>query len=309
MSITNQTILVTGSAGFIGNAVRDDFSARGIPTFGLDMKSQVDEMELVLRLGTLSPENKIAMKAVKPSIVIHCAAQTDVTTSMANPTLDALDNIIGSLELFELSYSERLSHIIYLNSGGAAYGKDAELPTSEDSKYSPDSAYGLSKITAESYLELLCKSKNVKFTSLRLSNVYGPISQNQKGILYLVNSAISKGATFTMYGADVTRDYIHVADVVSAIDAVMVHGVGGAFNVSTGIETSNRVLVEMAQEAVGQKLKIQMAEPRPGEILRSCLSNSKLMETNLWSPKVNLIEGVASALAHEGSSTSPRKDT
>jgi len=296
MSISSQTILVTGSAGFIGKAVRDDFSARGIPTFGLDMKFQVNDRCLTFRLGTLSNENKIAMKEVKPSIVIHCAAQTDVITSMANPTLDALDNIIGSLELFELSYSERLSHIIYLNSGGAAYGKDAELPTSEDSKYSPDSAYGLSKITAESYLELLCKSKNVKFTSLRLSNAYGPIRQNQKGILYNINSAIENQEIFTMYGADVTRDYIHVADVVSAIDAVMVNGVSGAFNVSTGIETSNRVLLEMAQQALGKKLKIQIADPRPGEILRSCLSNSKLIETTLWSPKVNLVEGVASAL-------------
>jgi UDP-glucose 4-epimerase len=296
MSISSQTILVTGSAGFIGKVVRDDFSARGIPTLGLDMKSQVNDRCLTFRLGTLSNENKIAMKEVKPSIVIHCAAQTDVITSMANPTLDALDNIIGSLELFELSYSERLSHIIYLNSGGAAYGKDAELPTSEDSKYSPDSAYGLSKITAESYLELLCKSKNVKFTSLRLSNAYGPIRQNQKGILYNINSAIENQEIFTMYGADVTRDYIHVADVVSAIDAVMVNGVSGAFNVSTGIETSNRVLLEMAQQALGKKLKIQIADPRPGEILRSCLSNSKLIETTLWSPKVNLVEGVASAL-------------
>jgi UDP-glucose 4-epimerase len=294
MFISSQTILVTGSAGFIGKAVRDDFLARDIPTLGLDMKSQVDGMGLTLRLGTLSNENKIAMKEVKPSIVIHCAAQTDVTTSMVNPTLDALDNIIGSIELFELSYSEKLSHFIYLNSGGAAYGKDAKVPTVEDSKYSPDSAYGISKITAESYLELLCKTKNVKFTSLRLSNVYGPISQNQKGILYNISSAIQKQATFTIYGADVTRDYIHVADVVAAIDAVMVHEVSGAFNVSTGVETSNKVLVEMAQQALGQKLKIQIADPRPGEVLRSCLSNSKLIETTLWSPKVKLVEGLSS---------------
>jgi UDP-glucose 4-epimerase len=295
MFISSQTILVTGSAGFIGKAVRDDFLARDIPTLGLDMKSQVDGMGLTLRLGTLSNENKIAMKEVKPSIVIHCAAQTDVTTSMVNPTLDALDNIIGSIELFELSYSEKLSHFIYLNSGGAAYGKDAKVPTVEDSKYSPDSAYGISKITAESYLELLCKTKNVKFTSLRLSNVYGPISQNQKGILYNISSAIQKRATFTIYGADVTRDYIHVADVVAAIDAVMVHEVSGAFNVSTGVETSNKVLVEIAQQALGQKLKIQIADPRPGEVLRSCLSNSKLIETTLWSPKVKLVEGLSSA--------------
>ena len=294
MFISSQTILVTGSAGFIGKAVRDDFLARDIPTLGLDMKSQVDGMGLTLRLGTLSNENKIAMKEVKPSIVIHCAAQTDVTTSMVNPTLDALDNIIGSIELFELSYSEKLSHFIYLNSGGAAYGKDAKVPTVEDSKYSPDSAYGISKITAESYLELLCKTKNVKFTSLRLSNVYGPISQNQKGILYNISSAIQKQATFTIYGADVTRDYIHVADVVAAIDAVMVHEVSGAFNVSTGVETSNKVLVEMAQQALGQKVKIQIADPRPGEVLRSCLSNSKLIETTLWSPKVKLVEGLSS---------------
>jgi UDP-glucose 4-epimerase len=294
MSISSQTILVTGSAGFIGKAVRDDFLARDIPTLGLDMKSQVDGMGLTLRLGTLSHENKIAMKEVKPSIVIHCAAQTDVTTSMVNPTLDALDNIIGSIELFELSYSEKLSHFIYLNSGGAAYGKDAKVPTVEDSKYSPDSAYGISKITAESYLELLCKTKNVKFTSLRLSNVYGPISQNQKGIFYNISSAIKKQATFTIYGAGVTRDYIHVADVVAAIDAVMVHEVSGAFNVSTGVETSNKVLVEMAQKAIGQKLKIQIADPRPGEVLRSCLSNSKLVETTLWSPKVKLVEGLSS---------------
>jgi UDP-glucose 4-epimerase len=294
MFISSQTILVTGSAGFIGKAVRDDFLARDIPTLGLDMKSQVDGMGLTLRLGTLSNENKIAMKEVKPSIVIHCAAQTDVTTSMVNPTLDALDNIIGSIELFELSYSEKLSHFIYLNSGGAAYGKDAKVPTVEDSKYSPDSAYGISKITAESYLELLCKTKNVKFTSLRLSNVYGPINQNQKGILYNISSAIQKQATFTIYGADVTRDYIHVADVVAAIDAVMVHEVSGAFNVSTGVETSNKVLVEMAQQALGQKLKIQIADPRPGEVLRSCLSNSKLIETTLWSPKVKLVEGLSS---------------
>jgi UDP-glucose 4-epimerase len=287
-------ILVTGSLGFIGRNLKIHLTNKDFQVIGLDLPNLTtsSETDIGVHLGEDSVKNKKILNKIKPNIIIHCAAQTDVTSSLRDPIDDAKSNIIGSIELFQKLNSPMLRHFIYLNSGGASYNSKTPFPITEDSPIEPESPYGISKVTAENYLRYLCSSNGICFTSLRLSNVYGPINQNRKGIIFNLYEAANSNRKFMLYGENVTRDYVYIDDVISAIELVLDKALPGNFNVSSSIETSNSNLLQLALKILEVEMDVEILEPRPGEVLRSCLSNEKLINATGWQPKININKGL-----------------
>jgi UDP-glucose 4-epimerase len=90
----------------------------------------------------------------KPDVVNHHAAQIDVRKSVEDPAFDAETNIIGSINLFELSINYGVRRIIFSSTGSALYGEPGKLPASEDTPIEPLSPYGVAKYCVENYLKL-----------------------------------------------------------------------------------------------------------------------------------------------------------
>jgi nucleoside-diphosphate-sugar epimerase len=290
-------ILVTGSQGFIGSLVKSHFSKIDFEVIGLDKRNTESTFlnELKVNLGSKEEGQAESLKSIFPEIVVHCAAQTDVVTSMHDPIEDAMSNVIGSLELFKNTINPNLKHFVYLSSGGASYSKNAEVPTDESFEVFPSSPYGISKVTAENYLRLMCANENVKFTSLRLSNVYGPISLNKKGVIYQLHKAAVNGEKFHLYGPRVTRDYIYVDDLLAAVEVVVLESVEGIFNVATGIEITNLELLGKVEEILNTQIKFETSEARLGEVSRSCLSINRLRNRTSWEPRFDIESGLLAA--------------
>ena len=290
-------MLVTGSQGFIGSLVKSHFYKFDFDVIGLDKKKTENTFlnDLNVNLGSNIEGQTESLKCVFPEIVVHCAAQTDVLTSMHDPIEDASSNIIGSIELFKNTINPNLKHFVYLSSGGASYSKSVEIPTDESDEILPSSPYGISKVTAENYLKLMCANENIKFTSLRLSNVYGPISLNKKGVIYQLHKAAVNGGKFHLYGPQVTRDYIHVDDLLTAIEVVVLESVEGTFNVATGIEITNLELLGKVEEILHTQIKLEISEARLGEVSRSCLSINRLRNRTSWEPRFDIESGLRAA--------------
>jgi UDP-glucose 4-epimerase len=96
-----------------------------------------------------------------------------------------------------------------------------------------------------------------------------------------------------------TRDYIHVSDVVSALILAAKSKYAGVYNVSSGIETSLRQILEIIVETISPTpVKLVEEEQNSFEIVYSALSNLSFRETFLWNPKTNVQSGIKQMLEH-----------
>jgi UDP-glucose 4-epimerase len=238
-----------------------------------------------LRLGT-------TLEKIEADTVIHLAAQTDVRLSMEDPCTDLMNNGFATLNLIQQATKYGCKNFVNINSGGAVYAPNSKVPYTEDSFIKPQSAYGITKQLAEDYVRLFCQKSDVSWKSLALSNVYGSIAQNKKGIFYQAWSAIEENRKFTIFGKEVTRDYVHVLDVISAIKSAISSTETGKFNIGTGIETSNLEVFNLMKEKLNSNLDYEIQEPRLGEVLRSSLDVSKAKSKLHWEPRIKLKQGV-----------------
>jgi len=173
-------ILLTGGAGFIGSWVADLLIDDGHDVLILDDMSSGKEDNIPRKAefirGDIKDHESLdgIFNDFKPEIINHHAAQIDVRKSIEDPSFDAEINIIGTLNLLELSRKYDIKKFIFASTGGAIYGEPEKIPTDENTAPQPISPYGVSKYAVESYLSYYKAVYGLSSVSLRYSNVYGP---------------------------------------------------------------------------------------------------------------------------------------
>jgi len=296
--------LITGGAGFIGSHVADLMLAEGFEVTIVDDLSHgryeniPAGVKAFFRLDINDPALADVFSRTRPEVVIHDAAQIDVTSSMKEPVKDARTNITGSLALIECCRRFHVSKLIYASSA-AVYGDPQFLPVTEDHPVMPMSCYGVSKHTVEHYLHVYGKAEGLRYTILRYANVFGPRQDTggEGGVVAVFSEKMLRGEQVRIFGdGEQTRDFIYVEDVASANYAAIGSAAGVTLNISTGRETSvNELYARMAKLVPGAKPPVYEA-CSPGEIRRSVLDNTKARETMGWRPQHTLSEGLQKTL-------------
>jgi len=293
-------ILVTGGAGFIGSNVVDALVKDGLEVTVLDNLSTGKEENInpevkFYNVDLLDLESlELAFREFKPDVVNHHAAQIDVRKSVEDPAFDAEINIIGSINLFELSINAGVRRIIFSSTGGALYGEPSKLPASEDTPIEPLSPYGVAKYCTENYLNYFKRLYGIERVILRYANVYGPRQDplGEAGVVAIFTGKILKGEKPVIYGDGTqTRDYIYVEDIVKA-NVLALEGKEGIYNIGTGKETSVNELVEIFSKVLGREIKSEYAPPRKGEASRISLDGEKAKRELGFVPKYSLEEGI-----------------
>lgn len=296
--------LITGGAGFIGSHIQDKLIGLGHEVAILDnlrsgRKENLNPKARFFETDITDLEStKSVVAEFTPEVIFHLAAQNEVPYSMEHPFEDEKINIVGMMNLLEAAKESTVKQVIYSNTGGALYGEVAEenLPIKEDQLINkPTSFYGVSKLSAEYYLKLYGNLHNIKWVSLRYSNVYGPRQEGNKeaGVVAVFTEKLLKGEQPTINGeGHHTRDYIFVADVVEAnIKALGVEG-SDYFNISTGVETTTQTVFDTIAQALHTGIKPNYGPNRPGDPFRVCLDPTKAREKLEWEAKVGFSEGV-----------------
>src|SRR5690606_9158022 len=117
----------------------------------------------------------------KPDVVMHLGAQTDVSTSMHKPELDAEINVLGSLNVLEGCVKAGVEKIVFACTAGI-YGEPQSLPLREGHPLVPLSPYAVSKKAVLDYLHAYRATHGLEYVVLVLANVYGPRqSAHQEG--------------------------------------------------------------------------------------------------------------------------------
>lgn len=249
--LTNNTILVTGAAGFIGsNLVLELIRTKSpVNIIGIDnMNDYYDVSIKEYRLKQIEAELEKHSESIwtfikgsiadrdlidrifrdyKPAVVVNLAAQAGVRYSIINPDAYVESNLIGFYNILEAcrhSYDNgetRVEHLVYASSS-SVYGLNKKVPYSTDDKVdNPVSLYAATKKSNELMAHAYSKLYNIPSTGLRFFTVYGPAGRPDMAYFGFTNNLLA-GDTIQIFNyGNCKRDFTYVDDIVEGVKRVM----------------------------------------------------------------------------------------
>jgi UDP-glucose 4-epimerase len=300
-------VLVTGGAGFIGSHIAEAYLRDGWEVVVLDDLSRGHEANVpkgtrLVRADIRSPEARDTLATGRFDVLNHHAAQIDVRVSVDRPAFDSHINVVGLVNLLEGAGEGGVKRVVFASSGGVVYGDPEVIPTPETAPKAPISPYGVSKLAGEYYLRALAALRGFEGVAMRYANVFGPRQdpKSEAGVVSIFVSRLLAGQPLTVFGdGRQTRDYVFVKDVaranVLASSVPVAHNGeldGAAFNIATSRQRSVLDLAASVGEVMGQKPRLEFADPRPGELFRSALDVSKAKKVLGWTPEHKFEDGL-----------------
>ena len=301
-------VLVTGGAGFIGSHLVRQLLAAGHEVTVLDNVSTGDwghlpagceEWEMDIRSQEIIPR---IMKA-RFDAIVHLAAQTMVNVSIDDPAFDAMQNVVGTVNVLEAARKSEVGRVIFASTA-AGYGDvaETELPIKEQQALQPMSFYGLSKVTVEKYLAMYKEVFGLDYVALRFANVYGERQGDtgEGGVISIFAKRVAAGKGITIYGdGEQTRDFIYAGDIAAGICAALAtENVNAVYNLSTSTETSLNELVKIMEDITWKKVDVSYGAVRTGDIRRSVLDNSMAVQNLGWKPQTSLKKGLKNTIGY-----------
>ena len=239
VDLKNKTILVTGSAGFIGYYLTKRLleEIENVKVIGLDSVNDYYDVSLkewrikelsnysnyTFIRGNLADKELInsIFEKYKPSVVVNLAAQAGVRYSIDHPDVYMESNIIGFYNILEACRYNPVEHLVYASSS-SVYGGNTKVPFSTDDKVdNPVSLYAATKKSNELLAHCYSKLYNIPSTGLRFFTVYGPAGRPDMAYFGFTNKLIN-GETIKIFNyGNCKRDFTYVDDIVEGIIRIM----------------------------------------------------------------------------------------
>ena len=310
-------ILVTGGAGYIGSATAEALIKAGHSVTVYDSlvtghRAAVPEGARFIE-ADLSDSRALAKALTdeKLDAVMHFAAFIEAGESMKDPGRFYHNNLTNSLALMETALRAGVKRFV-LSSTAAVYRSSEELLT-EESPLGPANVYGHTKLTVEQALDWYRQIHGLRFAALRYFNACGALNgrgeahQPESHLIPLVlRVPLGQRDTAEIYGTDYPtpdgtciRDYIHIADLVSA-HLLALDGLKERdrliYNLGSGNGYSVREVIETARQVTGHLIPVKELPRRPGDSARLVASSEKIHRELGWRPEHdNLHEIISSA--------------
>lgn len=302
------TYLVTGGCGFIGSHLCAALVGRGDAVRVLDDLSTGRRSKLPPGAALVEGDVADAALAREASAGVdgcfHLAAISSVGVCNRDWIGGHRTNLTGAITIFDAARGTGIP-VVYASSG-AVYGDCSRLPLGEDAERQPLSPYGADKIGCELHARAAAVVYGLASVGLRFFNVYGPGQDPRSpysGVISIFCERIRRREPIEMYGDGAqTRDFIFVADVVSALLRAMDARLSGAhiFNVCTGHGTSVLELARTIARLCGTTPDIRFHPRRPGDIKNSCGDPGAARQALGLAAPTDLASGLAATLASLG---------
>lgn len=310
-------IFVTGGAGYIGSATTEALIQAGHSVTVFD--SLITGHRAAVPSGakfihaSLDDGHALAdaLTSMKYDAIMHFAAFIEAGESMKDPGKFFRNNFRNSLELMEIAVQAGVKKLV-LSSTAAVY-QSSEEPLTEDSPLGPTNVYGQTKLMTEQALEWYRQIHGLHFAALRYFNACGALPgrgeahQPESHLIPRVlcvplgklDSININGNDYSTPDGTCIRDYIHIADLVSAhllaLDALEKHD-KLTYNVGSGNGFSVREVIETARKVTGHAIPTVEAPRRPGDSARLVASPKRIISELGWKPiHTNMHEILSSA--------------
>ena len=297
--------MVTGGAGFIGRhlvakLLHDQHEITIFDNFSSSSKNDITHLledGVSLVTGDILDYDLLLKSISNHNFVIHLAAQTSVSESIANPKTTTDIIVDGTVNVLKSCVKTNVKNLIF-SSSAAVYGNSPNTLISENSQLNPLSSYGVSKLVAEYNLQVFSKLFDLNCISLRLFNVYGSGQSSEAGVIKKFLKNISDETPLEIFGDGAqTRDFVHISDVIQAFYCAIKNieaKRGEIYNIGSGTATS---INELASLLISSKKKEPHVIHKPaleGEIKDSKADISLAKNDIGYSPQMSLSDGLTS---------------
>lgn len=317
-------ILITGGAGYIGSHTSVQMLAAGHEIVIVDNLSNSSQ-ESLKRVEKISGKtftfiqadirDKQAIRAIFQahdiSAVVHFAGLKAVGESSEKPQLYYDNNVVGSLNLFEVMAEFKVKNIVF-SSSATVYGDPATVPIKEDFPLSATNPYGRTKLMIEDILRDLYKADNT--WRIALLRYFNPIGAHNSGLIgedpngipnnllpYVAQVAVGRLAKLRVFGNDYVthdgtgvRDYIHVMDLadghVAALDYLANNQKMITVNLGTGIGYSVLDVVNAFAKSSAKNIPYEILPRRSGDVAINYADASVAKELLGWEASHSLEE-------------------
>jgi UDP-glucose 4-epimerase len=310
-------IFITGGAGYIGSATAEELIKAGHSVTVFD--SLVTGHRAAVPAGaefihaSLDDAHALteALTANKFDAIMHFAAFIEAGESMKDPGKFFRNNFSNSLQLMEIAVQAGIKKFV-LSSTAAVY-RSSEEPLTEESLLGPTNVYGHTKLMTEQALEWYRQIYGLHFAALRYFNACGALPGRGEAhqpeshlIPRVLQIALGQDESATIFGTDYPtpdgtciRDYIHIADLVSA-HMLALNALESKdkmiYNIGSGNGFSVREVIETARQVTGHAIPVVESPRRPGDSARLVASPQKIMNELGWKPThTNMQEILSSA--------------
>jgi UDP-glucuronate 4-epimerase len=317
-----QTILVTGTAGFIGFHIARQLLAEGREVVGLDnLNSYYDPALKQARLAVLQTEPRfnfvqadladrsaIAALFAKHhfAVVVHLAAQAGVRYSIEQPHAYVDANLEGFANILEGCRHHSCRHLLYASSS-SVYGANTKVPFSvEDRTDHPVSFYAATKKANEMMAYSYSHLYRLPVTGMRFFTIYGPWGRPDMA-LFLFTKAILEGRPIKLFNhGAMRRDFTYVDDVTRVISRLIGHippdnGADEApsriYNIGNNRPEELNHVVSLLEQALGRTAVKEMLPMQPGDVPATFADVGDLMRDIGFRPETSIKDGILNFVA------------
>jgi UDP-glucuronate 4-epimerase len=320
--------LITGAAGFIGFHLVQRLIANGDTVLGIDNLNNYYDVSLKqARLKQLEGRSRFTFaeldiadfdrlyelcRELKPSRVIHLAAQAGVRHSISAPRAYVNSNLVGFANVLEVCRQCSVEHLIYASSS-SVYGANTKVPFSvQDSVDHPISLYAATKKANELMAHAYSHLYRLPTTGLRFFTVYGPWGRPDMAY-FSFTKAILEGRPIELFNEGrLRRDFTYIDDVVEGVIRVSDQpampdpgwsgklpnpGTSDApyrlYNIGNSSPVEVVYLVQVLEKCLGRSAVKRLLPMQPGDVIATCADASALMQAVDFKPATSIEEGMA----------------
>ncbi len=323
-----RTVLVTGTAGFIGFHLAKHLLDEGFAVVGFDGLTDYYDVNLKKERHKILEQNpnfqahigmledfdflSKTVTAAKPDVIVHLAAQAGVRYSLENPRAYVDTNLVGTFNLMEVARELAVDHLL-MASTSSVYGGNTQMPFEETQKTElPLTLYAATKKANEAMAHSYSHLWHIPTTMFRFFTVYGPYGRPDLALFKFVRAALADEAIDVYNHGKMARDFTYVGDLVHSIrlliDAVPPKPDAGAepvegdslspvapfrtMNIGNGQRVQLMEFISEIEDALGQPIKKNMMEMQKGDVPGTWANTDLLERLTGYRPNTSTKDGI-----------------